>query len=279
MDINIIKKLTGEIKMPRRGTENSAGYDVFASYSATLKRSTDTYFTLPVAVEFDPNIHKACLFLRSSIGINEHIRLVVDKEVVPYIELEPNVENIEKAVVLRNEGFGDFQLEEGHHFAQIIIMDREEVVRPFLLEEVRDLKGVLPVAMSTLQKENGVQTFVLEEPIVIEEGMSFMFASGYKAKIDEDTFLGGFVPQNEKRFVYSNGTAIIDSDYYGNAKNEGLMFFKIDNVADQQITLEVGTELVDLISKPFYKIKDEIVPTEVRKGGIGSTTEKKQTAS
>lgn len=279
MSIEIIKKLTGEIKMPRRGTETSAGYDVFASYSATIKRGKDTYFTLPVAIEFDPSVHKACLFLRSSIGMKEHIRFVVDGEVVPYIELEPNVENIEKTVILRNEGYRDFELEVGLHFAQIIIMDRLEITRPFLLEEVYDLKGVLPVAMSILQKENGVQSLVLEEPIVINDGGIYMFASGYKAKIDEDAFLGGFVPKAEERFAYSNGTAIIDSDYYGNAKNEGLMFFSIENVTDEQLTLEAGTGIVDLISIPFYKIKDEIIPTEVRKGGIGSTTEKKQTAS
>lgn len=278
MSIKIVKKLTGEILTPRRATMCSAGYDVFVSYTSTLKSGEDTYVTLPIALEFNPKTHRALMFLRSSIGMKKNIRFVEDGDIIPFVELVPNLEGIEKAVILRNTGTEDFLLEDGMHFAQIIIVDKQEIHKEFILESVNDLQGATPVSMSIKSKQNFVQTLILEEPLVLQAGESIMFGSGYKAKIDEDTFLGGYVPKTENRFRYSNGIPIIDSDYY-NSDIEGHMFFKIDNTLNEIITLETGTEIVDLFSIPFYKVDDEIAPTTKRTGGIGSTTEVEKTAN
>ncbi|GAB6669146.1 dCTP deaminase/dUTPase family protein [Bacillus cereus] len=273
MAIRIVTKFE-DVKIPRRSTEYSAGYDVFSNKNIEILSGQEARITLPAGIDFNPDENRAFIFLRSSIGMKKNLRLVNDDAIVPFLELESDTPGKHQVITLRNVGEENFTIEEGMHFLQFVIVDTEESYLPFVPEQVGDLQGAIPTALSIKEVRNGVQ-LVLGEPIFIEKGKRVMLASGWKFKIALDSFLGGFVPEGEKRFAYSNGTPIIDSDYIL-AENEGHCFFSFDNVTEEDITLEIGTPLVELVSIPYYKAENEIAPTEKRTGGIGSTTKPKE---
>lgn len=274
MAIRIVTKFE-DVKIPRRSTEYSAGYDVFSNKNIEILSGQEAHITLPAGIDFNPDENRAFIFLRSSIGMKKNLRLVNANDIVPFLELEQDIPNKQQVITLRNVGEEDFTIEEGMHFLQFVIVDKEESYLPFVPEQVKDLQGAIPTALSIKEVRNGVQ-LVLGEPIFIEKGKRVMLASGWKFKIALDSFLGGFVPEGEKRFAYSNGVPCIDSDYYNNSQNEGHCFFSFDNITEEDITLEIGTPLVELVSIPYYKAENEIVPTEKRTGGIGSTTKPKE---
>lgn len=274
MAIRIVTKFD-DVKLPRRSTEYSAGYDVFSNKNTEILSGQEAHITLPSGIDFNPDENRVFIFLRSSMGMKKNLRLVYGNDIVPFLELEHDVPNRQQVITLRNVGEEDFTIEEGMHFLQFVVVDKEESYLSFIPEQVGDLQGAIPTALSIKEVRNGVQ-LVLGEPIFIEKGKRVMLASGWKFKIALDSFLGGFVPEGENRFVYSNGTPIIDGDYYNNFQNEGHCFFSFDNITEEDITLEIGTALVELVSIPYYKAENEIVPTEKRTGGIGSTTKPKE---
>lgn len=269
MAINLVSE-TSEF-MPRRSTELSAGYDIYAIEDVLIKAGEVARIQLPFKIEYNPIDYKALLFLRSSIGINHDIRLVKDFDIAPYIPLEPHSQKPYQSIILVNTGETDFLIQEGAHYAQFVLTKNRIDYHKFALEQVRDLSGHLPVSLISDENEDNTQSLILKETIVLYPNESYTIASGYKAVVDHNAFLGCFVPENERRFSLSNGVAVIDSDYQY-AENEGHMFFKIENRMDERIVLKEGTKLFDMKSMPYCCMPEEVQPTEVRIGGIGSTS-------
>lgn len=75
----------------------------------------------------------------------------------------------------------------------------------------------------------------------------------------------------KKGLMLSNGTGIIDSDYYGNPKNGGNIGIPLWNYSEEKVTLKAGERVAQLIIKPFLKVRNDEVVNSERKGGIGST--------
>lgn len=273
MSIRIVNKTEGVIT-PQRSTEFSAGYDVFSNKDIEILAGQEVNIALPAGIEFNPEENKVYIFLRSSMGMNNNLRLIRDAEIVPSLELEYEQANKQQFVTLRNVGEADFTIKEGLHYLQYIIVDKEMSYLPFTSEEIEDLKGEIPVALSIKETKTGV-ALVLEEEVFIEQGRRVKLPSGLRFRIKMDSYLEGRVPQGEKRFSFSNGTTIIDSDYVY-AENTGHCYFSLDNITDEDLTLSRGTAIVELMSVPYYKAENEIVPTKKRTGGIGSTTEPKE---
>jgi dUTP pyrophosphatase len=77
------------------------------------------------------------------------------------------------------------------------------------------------------------------------------------------------------RLQLNNTVGIIDSDYY-NSDNEGHIFAKITNDSNEGkcVTVEEGTGFMQGIFVE-YGITEDDDATEVRNGGLGSTTKQK----
>lgn len=258
-------------KKPQRATKNSAGYDIFSNSDVILKSKEINTVTISQRIEFNADLYRVMLFLRSSFGIKKNIRLynVPEERIFKAIEVLPGQEI--KANLL-NIGDEDVNLSEGEHFVQLIAVDKDEIRRPFSIEAVKDLKGVIPIQVSIADYSDDDKSIVLEEQLKLKPGESVMVPSGFKARIEEDTFLCAAVPEDEKRFGLANSAAIIDSDYYNNTANEGQMFFKIENRTLRSLTLPVGTTLVDMISVRYYRAENGLESDVERSGGIGSTS-------
>lgn len=111
----------------------------------------------------------------------------------------------------------------------------------------------------------------------IHPGEEVMVPTGIRARIREDYVLMVF-PRSGLGFKYrlqmNNTVGIIDSDYYG-AANEGHIFCKLMNDGVQGKTVEIsqGSGMVQGLFLPFAVTEDDAV-SEIRTGGLGSTTGK-----
>lgn len=106
---------------------------------------------------------------------------------------------------------------------------------------------------------------------------TIVIPTGIRVKIDDGWFLSIY-PRSGLGFKYrlrlNNTVGIIDSDYYY-ANNEGHIFIKITNESNEgkELTIEQGTAFAQGIFLNYgITIDDEV--TEVRTGGMGSTTKK-----
>lgn len=78
----------------------------------------------------------------------------------------------------------------------------------------------------------------------------------------------------KKGVVLSNGTGIIDSDFYNNIKDDGNIGIPLWNTSDKIVTFEAGERLGQLIFKKYLTIDNDSADGD-RKGGFGSTSEVK----
>lgn len=107
-------------------------------------------------------------------------------------------------------------------------------------------------------------------------GQSVKIPTGIKAQIDEGYVLMEYI-RSSIGFKYgvslSNGTGIIDGDYYNNESNEGQIFIKIsnnDSTIKRDLSISEGEAFCQGIFLP-YGITIDDNADGVRKGGIGST--------
>lgn len=73
----------------------------------------------------------------------------------------------------------------------------------------------------------------------------------------------------KKGVTLANGTAVIDSDYYGNADNDGHIIICLYNMTDEEKGIEAGERIAQGVFTKFKTCGD--LPARIRKGGIGST--------
>ena len=74
----------------------------------------------------------------------------------------------------------------------------------------------------------------------------------------------------KKNVVLTNGTGVIDPDYYNNPDNEGDIFIALTNTSDIPAEFKAGDKIMQGILE-VYGVTDDDLCSMVRAGGIGST--------
>lgn len=107
-------------------------------------------------------------------------------------------------------------------------------------------------------------------------GKNIKIPTGIKAQIDDGYVLMEYI-RSSVGFKYgvslSNGTGIIDGDYYNNEGNEGQIFIKLsnnDSTFKRDLSINIGEAFCQGIFLPYGTAEDDET-NGIRKGGIGST--------
>lgn len=75
----------------------------------------------------------------------------------------------------------------------------------------------------------------------------------------------------KKGFVMANSIGIIDADYYGNESNDGHFYFQYFNFSDHDLEVKKGDVIGQVIFQKYLVTDNDIVSSEIRTGGFGST--------
>lgn len=106
-------------------------------------------------------------------------------------------------------------------------------------------------------------------------GGSLNIPTGIKCQLDDDKGLFIF-PRSGLGFKYmiqlANTIGVVDVDYYGNEGNEGHIFIKLHNGGSQTVKVKAGEAFAQGIILQCFDVEDEETPSQIRKGGFGSTT-------
>lgn len=78
----------------------------------------------------------------------------------------------------------------------------------------------------------------------------------------------------KKGFILANSVGLIDYDYYENPDNDGHFYFAYFNCSDHDIEVKKG-DIIGQVVFQKYLVVDNDNATGTRKGGFGSTDEKK----
>ena len=114
--------------------------------------------------------------------------------------------------------------------------------------------------------------FVTPVDIDIEPNKTFTVPTGIRCGMRFDYVLNIYVRSSigfKYQTVLSNGTGIIDSDYY-NADNEGHIMIKLINHNDKPVHINAGDAFAQGVFLQFGITNDDMADG-VRTGGIGST--------
>jgi len=122
-------------------------------------------------------------------------------------------------------------------------------------------------------KQSAGYDFYSKELVTIEPGSQYVFWTDVKGYMQPGEVLEMYVRSSigiKKGLVLSNGTGIIDCDYYSNESNDGNIGLCLRNESKQSQTIEVGERIAQGIFKSFLEA-DNIISNTERGGGIGST--------
>ena len=111
----------------------------------------------------------------------------------------------------------------------------------------------------------------------LRPGESITIPTGFKVYMEEDECLK-LHPRSGQGFKFfvrlANTTGIIDSDYYGNPKNDGHILIKIRNEGEDVMEVEKGEAFAQgIFQKYLITDDDSFEEGKEREGGIGSTDE------
>lgn len=111
------------------------------------------------------------------------------------------------------------------------------------------------------------------ERVVLKPKEIKLISTGIKSYMGEDEYLALFVRSSvplKKGLIMANSTGIVDSDYYGNAGNDGHIMFQLMNVTDHEVIIEKGERIGQGIFQKFY-VTDNDFSDGIRENGFGST--------
>ena len=103
-----------------------------------------------------------------------------------------------------------------------------------------------------------------------------LIKTGVKAYMQPDEMLCLYNRSSnpkKKGLILSNSVGIVDSDYYGNPDNDGLICFAFYNIKDEDCVIKKGDKIGQGIFQK-YLITDDDTATGERLGGFGSTDKK-----
>lgn len=110
-------------------------------------------------------------------------------------------------------------------------------------------------------------------PFVIAPGQTSFVKTWVKAQMPEDTVLLLFERSSwgfKKQISIPNAVGVIDSDYYGNAANDGNIAFAFTNHGSEPLEVKVGDKIGQGIFLTFL-LTDDDEADGGRVGGMGST--------
>ena len=113
---------------------------------------------------------------------------------------------------------------------------------------------------------------------VYEKGIKpTLIPTGLKAYCEEDEYIMLINRSSgpKKGFLMANSIGIIDHDYYGNEDNDGHIYFQYFNCSDKEVLVHKGDVIGQAIFQKYYKVDEDTPLNSIRKGGFGSTDEKK----
>lgn len=111
------------------------------------------------------------------------------------------------------------------------------------------------------------------ETVTIHPGEIKLIPTGLKAYMQEDEVLYLYDRSSnpiKQGLVLVNSVGVIDSDYYNNPSNEGLMFGQFKNITEKPITVVAGTHIMQGVFSKYLVVDNDIAGGE-RTGGFGST--------
>lgn len=115
--------------------------------------------------------------------------------------------------------------------------------------------------------------FFAAYPFSIGTGQTVFVKTWVKAKMPKDTVLLLFERSSwgfKKQVSIPNSVGVIDSEYYGNAENDGNIAFAFTNHGSEPLEVKVGDKIGQGIFLPFLLTDDDEAEGE-RFGGMGST--------
>lgn len=117
--------------------------------------------------------------------------------------------------------------------------------------------------------------FVCPITVLIPAHSSAKVPTGIKVKLDDDKFLAMYIRSGyatKHQLELQNQVSIIDSDYYGNEKNEGHIIEYVKNNSDESVVIERGSRFCQGIIQQFFVVEtDDYGQGKKRTGGFGST--------
>lgn len=115
--------------------------------------------------------------------------------------------------------------------------------------------------------------FYSPESFILKPNEKKIVWTDIKAYMQEDEVLNLYVRSSigiKKGLILSNGTGIIDKDYYSNVSNDGNIGIAITNISENEVKINENERIAQGIFLK-YLIADNDQATEERLGGIGST--------
>lgn len=117
--------------------------------------------------------------------------------------------------------------------------------------------------------------FYLPYDLVLAPGEKTCVWSDVKAYMQEEEVLMIYVRSSigiKKGLRLSNGTGVIDADYYSNPNNDGNIGIALQNVSDEVVELKAGERICQGMFINFL-VADSGNTDKQRNGGIGSTND------
>lgn len=115
--------------------------------------------------------------------------------------------------------------------------------------------------------------FFVQRDITLPPGEIVLIPTGLKVYMQGNEVLNIYDRSSnpvKKGIVLINSVGIVDSDYYGNDFNEGMICGLFKNITDKSVTLKRGDAFMQGVFQT-YLLADGDTTSTVRTGGFGST--------
>lgn len=100
--------------------------------------------------------------------------------------------------------------------------------------------------------------------------------TGIKAYFEQDEVMYMYPRSSlgiKQDITLANSVAVFECDYYNNPQNEGEIIIALRNNGTETKTLPAGERIAQCVFQKILLADTEVVPTQKRLGGIGSTGE------
>lgn len=258
---------------PKRATEYSAGYDVFAPNEIKISPKSSYEMVLPFSFKKDEteNDMEILLLPRSSYGIKKKLRLLEGSKVAKHISVP--ISNQSFSITLWNDSDEELCIPKNEHFLQCVLVNKKDTRLPANFFTVsKETQENFPPHPFEIQEGNKSYSLINLKKFEIQPKEQIMLPTGWKSSFDRGSWMGATISKKfEESLIFSNLTPVIDADYYNNNSNEGLIFISLVNQTNETITVEENDDLLSFWCKPFYLLANDVPTNEKRKGGIGSS--------
>ena len=107
------------------------------------------------------------------------------------------------------------------------------------------------------------------------QGEQILVPTGFKIAMEDDDVFLIFIRSSigiKDKVTISNGTGVIDADYYNNDGNEGHVWLALKNNSEDIVPFSAGDRIAQGIFIKYNIVDNDEPIKETRNGGIGSTT-------